>query len=105
VGAQENRAGDQPGDAARSRADHGHQQRIGYLEMGSGNAGGIGARAEERGMAKRGDAAIAGNEIDRQHQQRNGDDAGQKRQIIRKQVITGNRGGNYEERPRKCAQR
>lgn len=68
--------------------------------MGGGDAGGIGARAEERGMAKRGDAAIAGDEIDRQHEKRNGDDAGQKRQIIRKQVITGNRGDNDEERSR-----
>ena len=73
--------------------------------MGRGNAGGIGARAEERGMAKCRDAAIAGNKINRQHQQRDGDDAGQKRQIIRKQIITGNRGHNDEERSRKRAQR
>lgn len=105
VGAQENRAGDKSGHAARACADHGHQQRIGNFEMGGGDAGGIGARAEERGMAKRGDAAIAGNEIDRQHEKRNGDDAGQKRQIIRKQVITGNRGGDDEERSRQRAQR
>ncbi len=72
--------------------------------MGGGDAGGISAGAEEGGMAKRGDAAITGDEIDRQHQKRNGYDACQKCQIIRKQVITGNSGGDDEERPRERAQ-
>ena len=59
-----------PATAPRGNADDEHGDRVGYAEMRRGDAGGIGAGAEQRGMAERRHAAIAGDEIERQHQQR-----------------------------------
>ena len=74
---------DEPGDRAADDADDDHGDRIGDAEMRGGDAGGIGAGAEQGGMAERRHAAIAGHQIERQHQQRDADDAGQQGQIVR----------------------
>ncbi len=64
-----------------------HEERIGDAEMHGRDTGGIGAAAEQRGMAEGRDAAIAGDEIEREYQQRDRGDAGEQRQIVRKEEI------------------
>ena len=57
------------------------------------DAGGIGPGPEQRGMAERGDAAIAGHQIERQYQQGDGDDAGEQCEIV---------GEEEDSRPRRA---
>ncbi len=89
VGSQDDDAADQAGNRSAHDAGKRHQQRIIDAVMRRGNAGGIGAGAEEGCMAERRHTAIAGDEIERQNQKRNGDDAGQEREIVGKQEIAG----------------
>lgn len=50
--------------------------------------GGIGAGPEERGMPKRGDAAIAGHQIERQDEQGDRDYPRQQREIVGEGEVT-----------------
>lgn len=104
VRAQQNGAGQQSRDAAHCCADEGHEKRVGDTVVGSGNAGGIGAGTEQGRMAKCRHAAIAGNEIDGEHEKRYRDDARQQRQIIREQEVTGDGGDDDEQRTANRAQ-
>ncbi|MNV95610.1 hypothetical protein D3C71_1905170 [compost metagenome] len=59
--------------------------------MRRGDARGIGAGAEEGRVPERRDTAIAGDEIERQHQQSGCDDPGQKSQIVGKEEVADHR--------------
>ena len=78
---------DEAGDRAAGNADHDHGDRIGDAEMRGRDAGGIGSRAEQGGVAERRHAAEAGHQIERQNQQGEADDAGEQREVVGKQEI------------------
>ena len=89
--AQDDDAADKPGDRAAGNAGSTISSGSVMPKCAARDAGRIGAGAEQRGMAERRDAAIAGHEIERQHQQGDGDDAGQQSQIVGKQEIADGR--------------
>lgn len=80
-----------------------HEERVGDAEMHGRDTGGIGAAAEQRGMAEGRDAAIAGDEIEREYQQRDRGDAGEQRQIVRKEEIADPRQHEDHREARKIA--
>ena len=87
VGSQYDHAAEETGGRAADDAAGDHRDRIGDTIMRRGDAGGIGAGAKEGGMAERGHAAIAGDEIKRQDEKRHREDAGQERQIVGEREI------------------
>ena len=87
VGAQHDEPADETCDHAADEAGQRHQKRVGDAEMDGANAGRISAGAEQRRLSERCDAAIAGDEIERQHQQGDGDNAGQEGEVVGKQQI------------------
>ena len=90
VRAQDDHAGDQPDDA---RDDAGDRQCAEWLvpAVHGQDAGGVGADAEERGMAERHDAGVAEDEVQRQREQDHDEDLAAQRQVVGKQEIAGDR--------------
>jgi hypothetical protein len=78
--AQHQQAGDRAQHGGDRHGDGHAQQRIGGDELAE-QAGGIGARAEEGGVAERDDAGIAQDQVEREREQ------GEDRHLVQQQVL------------------
>jgi hypothetical protein len=85
LGAQDDRAGGQPEQRRHAGGRRELQERLRHAELRAQDSRGIGAEPEERAVAERDDAGVAEDQVERQREQDEDQDARPERQVLRQQ--------------------